>query len=716
MTNTTAARRPALIGLVLAVVVTGLLPALPPAPDATPEPVKTTASESTHAVTGAGHVFELAAGTSHIAVHWRGHPDAHVEAAFSPDGESFGDRVHVELDEVGLGTTDGRTYGAVMEADGMVAVRVSADETLEDVTVVAMDAGNEVQAAPGLGTRVAGATTIPGIVRRADWGADETIRYDGRGEERWTRAYFPLQKIVIHHTAGGNNPSNPAAAVRAVYHYHAVTQKWGDIGYNFLIDQFGRIYEGRYSRFYWHGETPSSDNGNGRVVAGGHALQHNAGTMGIAFLGTFNTVLPTAAARSSLVRLLAWATSAHGLSPTGSSTYVNPVTGLTRYVPNIAGHRSYNQTGCPGTTFNSFLPSIRSAVAATRNAWPGETYSPPRSLQFAPGTYTGYRFNATGGITGSRAYTLTTTSAAPTTQTATVPNRSGSWHYITAGVWAGYWIQHSGSTTLLPGPATTVESFVPFRHLSLGPGTHVGRRFNTYGTVIGSRSYTLSGWSSAATTEASTIPRQSGTWYYVTNGVFDGYWIQDSANTELGPPPPPPPPPIETWDPPATLTFAPGTYVGHRFDAYGTVVARRPYTFQAASTAPTDTLSTIPSQSGEWYWILSGLWAGWWIPAGPGITIEEPPQPPPAPDPIEVYDPPTTLTFEPGTYVGHRFDAWGTVTATRPYTLAVTSTAPTSMLSPVTNQAGNWYFVTAGVWSGYWILEAPTITLPTPAP
>jgi hypothetical protein len=353
-------------------------------------------------------------------------------------------------------------------------------------------------------------------------------------------------------------------------------------------------------------------------------------------------------------------------------------------------------------------------VASQRNPWAGETYSPPRSLQFAAGTYTGYRFNLSGGIIAQKPYTLAAPSAAPTNQTATIPGRSGTWHAITAGVWAGYWIQHSGSTTLLPAPDESVEAFVPFRALTLGPGTHVARRFNSYGTVIGSKSYTLAAWSGANTTEMSTIPHQSGNWFYVTNGVFRGWWIQESANAVLGPPPPPPPPPIATWDPPATLTFAPGTYTGYRFDAYGTTVATKSYTFSSPSTAPTDTLSTVHTQSGNWYWILAGGWAGWWVPEGPGITIQAPPQPPPPPDPIAVYDPPTTLTFAPGTYVGHRFDGWGTVTATKPYTLAVSSTAPSSMLSPITNQAGNWWYVTAGIWSGYWILESEGITPPDP--
>ena len=112
-----------------------------------------------------------------------------------------------------------------------------------------MNAGGDEVAAPlGLGGQAAGLTSIPGVIPRSAWGADETIRFDSRGEVRWGQAYFPLQKMVVHHTAGSNNDPNPAATMRAVYHYHAVTQDWGDIGYNYLIDRWGRVYEGRYSR------------------------------------------------------------------------------------------------------------------------------------------------------------------------------------------------------------------------------------------------------------------------------------------------------------------------------------------------------------------------------------------------------------------------------------------------------------------------------------
>jgi hypothetical protein len=123
----------------------------------------------------------------------------------------------------------------------------------------------------------------------------------------------------------------------------------------------------------------------------------------------------------------------------------------------------------------------------------------------------------------------------------------------------------------------------------------------------------------------STIPNQPGNWYYVTAGVWAGYWIAEGAGITLGDPPPPPPPPaVETYDPPRTLSFAAGTYVGRQFNASGAIIASKPYTLAAASAAPTSQKSTIPNQSGNWYLITAGVWASYWIQESAGTTLADP--------------------------------------------------------------------------------------------
>jgi putative cell wall-binding protein len=357
MFSTTVAVRPIAVALSLALLLTGLRP-MAPIDDSVA--VRVHATETTLTVDGA-HDVQLSAGTTHVALHWPGNPAAHVEVSLSADGETFMPPTHVEIDEVGAARADGRTYGAITPAEGMRVLRVITHEPLEDLTVLALDAGGT----PVEETTASAAPAIPAVIPRAGWGADESLRFDEHGEELWWQRFHPLQKFVIHHTATGTGGSNPAATVRAIYHYHAVTQGWGDIGYNYLIDSAGRVYEGRYSRDYPAGTSPTSDNEEGLVIEAGHSYGHNPGTMGIAFIGNFTSVAPPAAAQTSLVRLISWAAVRHGVDPRNGGMYINPVTGTTRLTPNIAGHRAYNQTGCPGTALNQRIPTIRTQVAAS---------------------------------------------------------------------------------------------------------------------------------------------------------------------------------------------------------------------------------------------------------------------------------------------------------------------------------------------------------------
>jgi hypothetical protein len=185
--------------------------------------------------------------------------------------------------------------------------------------------------------------------------------------------------LIVHHTATQNNDPDPAATIRSIYYYHAVTQGWGDIGYNFLIDEAGNVYEGRYSRSYAPGESPTGQDASGNGVTGAHAQGYNSGTVGIALLGTLTNQDATPAARDALESLLAWEADGHGLDPQGSALYTNPVNGTQATFPNIAGHRDVAATECPGATFYATLPAIRSDVAAriaAAHAVGTKTYQP----------------------------------------------------------------------------------------------------------------------------------------------------------------------------------------------------------------------------------------------------------------------------------------------------------------------------------------------------
>ena len=152
------------------------------------------------------------------------------------------------------------------------------------------------------------------------------------------------------------------ALVRGIYAYHTQTLGWDDIGYNFLIDRYGTIYEGR-------------SGGVSRGVIAAQALGFNTGSTGIAMIGTFTGVAPPAAALSSLEKLLAWKLSLCGLDPLSTVTMTCGMTerfkaGARIVLPVIAGHRDVNATACPGDALYALLPAIRRGVAALIAASP----------------------------------------------------------------------------------------------------------------------------------------------------------------------------------------------------------------------------------------------------------------------------------------------------------------------------------------------------------
>src|SRR5437763_3514859 len=209
----------------------------------------------------------------------------------------------------------------------------------------------------------------PEISTRAGWGANEGMR-KGRPE------FAPISKLVVHHTVTPNNDPDPAQTVRAIYAYHTRNNGWNDIGYNFLVDQQGRVYEGRFARSYRPGEAPTGEDESGRGVIGAHAKAVNPGTAGVALLGDYSGgVLPPEPQVDGLVRLLAWKAARHDIDPKGASPFT-AVDGSQRTFPNIAGHRDVGDTGCPGGRLYERLPEIRQRVADAIGA-PGAPPPPP---------------------------------------------------------------------------------------------------------------------------------------------------------------------------------------------------------------------------------------------------------------------------------------------------------------------------------------------------
>jgi hypothetical protein len=207
----------------------------------------------------------------------------------------------------------------------------------------------------------------PPVITRAGWGADESIR---KNEQK----YAPVTKLFVHHTVtspDGADP-DPAATVRAIYAYHVQGNGWDDIGYNFLIDAQGRIYEGRWARDYASGEKPTGEDLTGNGVVGAHVLNHNAGSAGVAMLGDFTAGEPTPDAREALVKLMAWKADRHDIDAMGNDPFTTSE-GVVAAFPNLSGHRDAGQTACPGNSLYPLLPGIRESVAAMVTAAHGPT-------------------------------------------------------------------------------------------------------------------------------------------------------------------------------------------------------------------------------------------------------------------------------------------------------------------------------------------------------
>jgi hypothetical protein len=214
----------------------------------------------------------------------------------------------------------------------------------------------------------AGAINLPPYRSRTRWGADERRRRDAGGASLWPVAFFPVQTITVHHTGGATPRQEHEARVLVddIYHEHAVELGYGDIGYHLLIGPEGAVYEGRYSggtNFpvfdVWPGDRPGP-----RMVTAAHVHNHNAGNIGVAVLGDYSEADTTDAAWWSLTVVVALLAAAAGLDPEGTAAYVNPVNGLERRVPVVAGHDSWAWTSCPGVGMSQWLPALRADAAS----------------------------------------------------------------------------------------------------------------------------------------------------------------------------------------------------------------------------------------------------------------------------------------------------------------------------------------------------------------
>lgn len=193
---------------------------------------------------------------------------------------------------------------------------------------------------------VAAAAPRPTIRSRSDWGADETLRRNyGRDIQ-----YGTVLGAFVHHTAGSNSYSSAdvPGIIRGIYRYHVVSRNFYDIGYNMLVDRFGRLWEGAYG-------------GLDKAVVAAHTQYYNSSSFGISAIGTYTSKTVESGLLTALRNAIAWKFSVHGIREgTGAAPYSGSNASPK---PRIAGHRDTKSTACPGSSLYAELPALRTAVS-----------------------------------------------------------------------------------------------------------------------------------------------------------------------------------------------------------------------------------------------------------------------------------------------------------------------------------------------------------------
>jgi hypothetical protein len=353
---------------------------------------------------------------------WSAWTTLHVEAEHGPDP----------------GSAEAR--GARFGSDPLMAVDASQVQVRIDTPSGALPGGTQLtavdapsSASDGATSQVAAMAAVgqPPIVTRAQWGADESLRSRAPYYTDTVRAGF------VHHTASTSSytRAQAAAQIRAIYAYHTKSLGHSDIDYNFVVDRFGRLYEGRAG-------------GITKPVLGAHTAGFNENTFAVVALGNFQTFNPSAAdmaaMKDSIARLFAWKLGLHGVSPDATVKLVSAgYIKATRYpkgsvatISATSSHQTVNFTACPGTNLQEQLPAIR-ALGGRYSDVVISAPSPPGTSVVA-GSTDGLTFT----MSADRAVTWTADVISPCSDT---PVRSFSGRTTTKGPIALRWDLRDGS-------------------------------------------------------------------------------------------------------------------------------------------------------------------------------------------------------------------------------------------------------------------------------
>ena len=227
----------------------------------------------------------------------------------------------------------------------------------ENTEVHLVDTDNVDVQQPNL-SEAAAAPGRPPIITRAQWGADESKRNRGP-------IYSTAVKVgFVHHTVSSStySESQAAAQMRNLYAWYTEGLKYSDMAYNFLVDRFGRLYEGRYG-------------GMDRPVVGGHTAGLNNDSFAVSAMGNFEEFKPASpqmdAIKESIARLMAWKLGLTKRDPAGTDTLISTGSlnsgfwekGERATLKRVSGHRDAGNTACPGKYLYAQVPDIRARAA-----------------------------------------------------------------------------------------------------------------------------------------------------------------------------------------------------------------------------------------------------------------------------------------------------------------------------------------------------------------
>lgn len=324
-----------------------------------------------------------------IAPHWPNEAglDTTIEVSTSRDGAVWSKAAIIgpAHTDAGPADRDNRIFGQLAFTEESNYVRYRAfngngeEQTVPGLTFTYIDATG----GPGLDD-ISTASPIPSldrppIISREEWGANLTYGGAERGGSEWIPSYQTVEHVIIHHSETSNF-RDPLSEIRSIHYYHAITRGWGDIGYNYLVDFMGNVYEGRIG---------------GDSVVGGHAYQYAYGSSGICVMGSYSVATATPEMLAGLTWISAWA--ARYLDPLARSDFHE-----TPNLPTICAHRDVNDSTCPGDSMYADLGYIREAVAevlvGVRATIPNPDFSPGEvvsvtadyaNLRSLPGTSSG---------------------------------------------------------------------------------------------------------------------------------------------------------------------------------------------------------------------------------------------------------------------------------------------------------------------------------------